>query len=107
MNKYQSMISMFDESSQFLGSMGRYTGGGGASYDRSIYLELANASDEFRRDLKSERNCIARPRLNLVLNGHPQSYHETFKAEKERYGTFLIANNYVVFYNMNFNFGCR
>lgn len=38
LEKYRSIISFFDESSQFLGAFGRYSGGG--AYDRGIYLQL-------------------------------------------------------------------
>ena len=78
-----SIASFFDESSQFIGSFGRYNGGG-ANYDRSIYLELANGGSDFRRDLKSERTIIKNPRLNLCINGHPSTFIEAFNAEKSK-----------------------
>ena len=54
-----------------MGSFGRYNGGGtgASSYDRSIYLELANAPKDLRRDLKQARCRIVEPRLNICLLG--------------------------------------
>jgi hypothetical protein len=44
------ILSLFDESSKFLGSFSRYNHGG-SSYDRSIYLDLFIGRHAFRRDL--------------------------------------------------------
>ena len=55
---------------------------GTASYERSIYLELADAGGEFQRDLKSERTFISNPRLNLCLNGHPHEFIQAFQSER-------------------------
>ena len=75
-------ISFFDESSQFLGSFGRYNGSGSANYERSIYLTLANAQNNFKRDLKQERTSIIKPRLNICLNGHPYYFIDALNGEK-------------------------
>ncbi len=64
-----------------LGAFGRYSGGG-ALYERSIYLELANAGRVFKRDLKTERTRIVNPRLNICVLGHPFSFVEAFHQEK-------------------------
>jgi hypothetical protein len=72
---------LFDEASMLLGAFGRYSGGG-ALYERSIYLELANAGRAFKRDLKTERTRICTPRLNMSVLGHPFSFIEAFHAEK-------------------------
>lgn len=54
----------------FMGSFGRYAGGNAAAlYDRSVYLELANADDSFTRDLKGLRCLIQVPRVSLCLLG--------------------------------------
>ena len=71
---------MFDEASMLMGAFGRYIGG--ALYDRSIYLELANAGRAFKRDLKTERTKIESPRLNMCVLGHPFSFIEAFHNEK-------------------------
>ncbi len=47
---YGTIICMWDESNQFLGSFGRYNAQG-ANYERSIYLECANAGDDFTLNL--------------------------------------------------------
>lgn len=65
-----------------MGSFGRYSGGG-SLYDRSIYLELANAAGDIRRDIKSERIFVDKPRLNLCMNGHPHSFIDFFKGERD------------------------
>ena len=69
LEKFQSVISLWDESSSFMSSFGRYSGTSSAGYDRSIYLELSNASEEFRRDLKNARCVIDDPRLSIGLLG--------------------------------------
>ncbi len=94
MSKLGSAISFFDESSQFLGSFGRYNGGS-VQYERSIYLTLANAQEDFRRDLKTERTSITKPRLNMCLNGHPFSFIEAFTYEKNSYDDGLFQRFFV------------
>ena len=81
MAKENCILSSFDESSQFLGSFGRYKHGG-ASYDISIYLDLFNVRQEFRRDLTSKRSVIKCPRLNICLLGHPVSFLKLMKEEQ-------------------------
>jgi len=64
------MISLWDEATMFMSSFGRYgNGGSAANYDRSVYLEVANASDVFSRDLKGQRCRIIKPRLQISLLG--------------------------------------
>ncbi len=75
------ILSLFDESSQFLGSFGRYNHGG-SSYDRSIYLDLFNGRQEFRRDLANKRTVVKFPRLNICLLGHPVSFFKLMKEEQ-------------------------
>jgi hypothetical protein len=74
------MLSLFDESSQFLGSFGRYTNGG-SSYDRGVYLELFNGKDEYIRDLCNKSTHIVNPRLNLCMLGHPSSFFKLMREE--------------------------
>ncbi len=94
MSKLGSAISFFDESSQFLGSFGRYNGGS-AQYERSIYLTLANAKEDFRRDLKTERTSIIKPRLNICINSHPFSFIEAYSYEKNSYDDGLFQRFFV------------
>ena len=62
----------------FMGSFGRYAGGNAAAlYDRSVYLELANADDSFTRDLKGLRCliqddslCLLGKRFNLITKDY-------------------------------------
>jgi hypothetical protein len=75
------ILSLFDEASAFYGSFGRYSNGG-ALYERSIYLELFNAKDTFRRDLKNKKTRIANPRLNICLLGHPQFFVKAMREEQ-------------------------
>ncbi len=71
LNSLKTVLSFFDEAQTFFGSFGRHTSANGASYERSIYLELANAPDVFQRDQKfsNGRTIINNPRLNLCLLG--------------------------------------
>lgn len=64
-----------------MGAFGRYSGGG-VLYERSIYLELANAGRVFKRDLKTERTKIVSPRLNMCVLGHPFSFVEAYHSER-------------------------
>jgi len=75
------ILSLFDESSAFYGSFGRYSNGG-ASYERSIYLELFNGKSTFKRDLKKEKTRIYNPRLNICLLGHPQYFVKAMREEQ-------------------------
>jgi hypothetical protein len=75
------ILSLFDESSAFYGSFGRYSAGG-ASYERSIYLELFNGKATFKRDLKKEKTRIDNPRLNICLLGHPQFFIKSMREEQ-------------------------
>jgi hypothetical protein len=68
------MLSLLDESSQFLGSFG------GLSYHRGVYLELIN---EYIRDLCYKSTHIVNPRLNLYMVGRPSSF---FKLTREALG---------------------
>ena len=54
LNKFKSIISLWDEASSFLCAFGRYSGGGSSAalYDRSVYNELFNSGQLFLRDLK-------------------------------------------------------
>ena len=55
----------------FISSFGRYGNGGtAANYDRSVYLDIANASEVFSRDLKGQRCRIYKPRLQICLLGY-------------------------------------
>ncbi len=72
---------MFDESSSFYGSFGRYSNGG-ALYERSIYLELFNGKETFRRDLTKKKTRIVNPRLNICLLGHPQFFVKAMREEQ-------------------------
>ena len=78
-------LSLFDESSSFYGSFGRYSPGG-ASYERGIYLELYNTKRSFKRDIKkdmkSEKKKIINPRVNLCLLGHPQFFIKVIRDEQ-------------------------
>lgn len=73
-----------------MGAFGRYSGGG-ALYERSIYLELANAGRVFKRDLKNERTKIVAPRLNICVLGHPFSFVEAFNSERSNRDDELTA----------------
>jgi len=85
------MLSLYDESATFLGSLGRYSSGtGAASYDRSIYLSLWGALDSYERDLKSERTRIDNPRLNLSVNGHPTQFINLLRNERFFYDDGLF-----------------
>jgi len=65
---YGTIVCLWDESNQFLGSFGRYNAQG-ANYERSVYLECSNAGDDFRRDLKLYRTCVDFPRISICLLG--------------------------------------
>ena len=79
--KENCILSLFDKSSQFLETFGRYNHGG-ASYDRSIYLDLFKGRHEFRWDLANKRTVVKFPRLNICLLGHPVSFIKLMKEEQ-------------------------
>ena len=64
-----------------MGSFGLYKAGGSV-YDRGIYLELYNACDRFRRDLKSSRTVISNPRCNICIMGHPNKFYKSIQEER-------------------------
>ena len=71
----------------WFGQQGRYTNGG-AMYDRSVYLDLYNCKNTFKRDTKNDINnkkrCkIVNPRFNLCLLGHPQYFIKFIKDEAD------------------------
>jgi len=68
------MLSMWDEATMFVSSFGRYGNGSAANYDRSVYLEVANAGEVFTRDLKGSRSRIHNPRLQICLLGNLFSF---------------------------------
>ena len=51
-------------------------------YERSIYLELFNGKNAFKRDLKREKTRIENPRLNICLLGHPQFFIKSMREEQ-------------------------
>ena len=70
LEKFTTILCLWDESNQFMGSFGRYSSGNSAAnYDRSIYLECSNAGDDFARDLKAMRCIVLNPRISLCLLG--------------------------------------
>jgi len=74
LEKFTCMLSMWDEATMFVASFGRYGNGSAANYDRSVYLEVANAGEVFTRDLKGSRSRINNPRLQICLLGNYYSY---------------------------------
>ncbi len=64
---------MFDESSTFMGSLGRYSNGG-SGYDRSIYNELWEGPFLFCRNLANKAYIIQNARLNICLLGHASEF---------------------------------
>ncbi|CAF1002011.1 unnamed protein product, partial [Brachionus calyciflorus] len=82
------ILSMYDESSSFIGSLGRYTNGG-TNYDRSIYLNLFNGIT-INRDLKCGRTRIKNPKLNICILGHPWAFIRLIKEEIENFDDGLF-----------------
>lgn len=69
----QSIITIYDESSAFIGNLGRYSGGN-QGFDRSLILELVNGPSVYNRDLKSSKKRCTNPKLNMCLLGHPYTF---------------------------------
>lgn len=69
LNKLKNVLSLWDEASTFLNSFGLYKGQNSSSYDRSIYNDLYNAPDFYRRDTMNSRQVIKEPRLNICVLG--------------------------------------
>jgi hypothetical protein len=95
LNDFKSVISLYDEGASFLGTMGRYNNNG-ASYDRSVILELFNGLQRFNRDLKSGRQRIPNPRVNLALMSHIHVWYKLMIEERESFSDglcqrFLLA----------------
>ena len=65
-------LSLFGEESGFLDMFGMQNGCG--DNDSSVFCELANASNDFRRDTKEKRTCIKRPRVNVAVNFAPRRW---------------------------------
>ncbi|CAF1091689.1 unnamed protein product [Brachionus calyciflorus] len=82
------ILSMYDESSSFIGSLGRYTNGG-TNYDRSIYLNLFNGIT-INRDLKCGRTRTKNPKLNICILGHPWAFITLIKEEIENFDDGLF-----------------
>jgi hypothetical protein len=61
-------LANWDESATFFESLGLYKKNG-ASFDRSIYNELWNALDRYRKDISGKRISIKNPRLNMSVLG--------------------------------------
>ena len=82
------ILSLYDESSSFIGALGRYNNGG-TSYDRSIFLQLFNGTT-INRDLKGGRTRLRNPKLNICLLGHPCSFIRLIKEENESFDDGLF-----------------
>ncbi len=65
---YQCVISNWDESVTFFDSLGLYKKGG-VGFDRSIYNDLWNGPDTFRKDISGKRLAIQYPKLNMSVCG--------------------------------------
>ena len=86
---FNVVLSMFDESSTFMGSLGRYSGGG-AKYERSIYNDLFNGSSTFNRSLSKVSYVIVKPRLNICLLGHASEFIQYMQEERANKDDGLI-----------------
>ena len=86
---FNVVLSLFDESSTFMGSLGRYNGGG-AKYDRSIYNELYMGDNSFSKTLSKVSYVISNPRLNICLLGHASEFIQYMKEEKSSKDDGLI-----------------
>ena len=81
-------LSLFDESSAFIGALGRYNNGG-HSYDRGVFLQLFNGTT-YNRDLKGSRTRLKNPKLNICLLGHPTSFIRIIREEIENFDDGLL-----------------
>ncbi len=90
LNNIPCMVAFYDESSTFSGALGRYTSGGTPQYDRSIYLTLFSAPDFIDRDVKQQRMKVIKPRLSMVLMGHPYFFIPNLKNERSSYDDGLF-----------------
>jgi hypothetical protein len=89
LKQMKSIVSFYDESSSFLGALGRYNGTG-SSYDRGIFLELFNMSRKYNRDLKSGRTRLHEPKLNMCLLGHPHIFVKLLSEERNSHDDGLM-----------------
>lgn len=86
-----SVGSFWDESNTFVASFGLYKNSpSGTSYDRSMFLELYNASDRYYRDLKGERSVLINLRINLALNFHLESLIDFSMSERKTHNDGLL-----------------
>ena len=81
-------LSLFDESSAFIGALGRYNNGG-HSYDRGVFLQIFNGTT-YNRDLKGSRTRLKNPKLNICLLGHPSSFIRLIREEIENFDDGLL-----------------
>ena len=86
---FNVVLSLFDESSTFMGSLGRYSGGG-SKYERSIYNDLFNGSSSFNRALTKASYNIVNPRLNICLLGHATEFIQYMREERANKDDGLI-----------------
>lgn len=49
LDEYQTILSLFDESSAFYGSFGLFKQDSSVAYERSVYLELHNGGSDYAR----------------------------------------------------------
>jgi hypothetical protein len=90
----QSIITIYDESSAFIGNLGRYTGGKG-DFDKSLILELFNDRSIYNRDLKSSKKKCTNPKLNMCLLGHPYTFINMIKDERQNVGADGLTQRFL------------
>ncbi len=69
LSKETQLITYNDEFASFIGGMGRYNNGG-KEFDRSVFLQLFNAPQYYKRDLKQGRTQCNKPLLNITSLGN-------------------------------------
>jgi hypothetical protein len=74
------VLSFFDESGTFFGSLDRKNN----SYDRSVYNSLFNSPKNYNRDVLNNQINLKDPCLNMCLLGHIEEYIQMLNSENSQ-----------------------
>ena len=80
LSEKSSVLSLYDEGSTFIGSIGRYNPNG-VALERAVYLELYGCPEQYKRETKSSRVCALNPQLNICLMAHGYLFVDLIRGE--------------------------
>lgn len=80
LSEKRSVLSLYDEGSTFIGSIGRYNPNG-VALERAVYLELYNGPEQYKRHTKSQSSSTENPQLNIGLMAHGYLFVDLIRGE--------------------------